>query len=93
MSASQRRPTVSGLQSLSAGATTRWARSGVSGFEVHPDAAPASASYEYFVFRGVTTTIVFSLIAGAVVATEAFLVVRGARGIGVVVAGIFALGA
>jgi len=50
-------------------------------------------THEYLVFRGVTTTIVFSFLAGAVFVTEAFLVLRGARGIGVVVvAGIVAFG-
>ncbi|WP_150958549.1 hypothetical protein [Microbacterium testaceum] len=50
-------------------------------------------THEYLVFRGVTTAIVFALLAGAVFVTEAFLVLRGARGIGVVVvAGIIAFG-
>ncbi|BAJ75580.1 signal transduction histidine kinase [Microbacterium testaceum StLB037] len=50
-------------------------------------------THEYLVFRGVTTTIVFALLAGAVFVTEAFLVLRGARGIGVVVvASIVAFG-
>lgn len=50
-------------------------------------------THEYLVFRGVTTMIVYSLIAGAVFVTEAFLMLRGARGIGVVVAaGIAAFG-
>jgi len=50
-------------------------------------------THEYLVFRGVTTTIVSSFLAGAVLLIEAFLVLRGARGIGVVVvAGIVAFG-
>jgi len=53
----------------------------------------AADTHEYLVFRGVATTIVFSLIAGAVFVTETFLVLRGARGLGVVIlAGFVTLG-
>ncbi|PNW10514.1 hypothetical protein C1632_01690 [Microbacterium testaceum] len=48
-------------------------------------------THEYLVFRGVTTTIVFSLMAGGIFVADAFLVLRGARGTGVVVAGIVVL--
>ncbi|MDZ5144634.1 hypothetical protein [Microbacterium testaceum] len=48
-------------------------------------------THEYLVFRAVTTTIVFSLMAGGIFVADAFLVLRGARGTGVVVAGIVVL--
>ncbi|KTR91316.1 hypothetical protein NS220_14615 [Microbacterium testaceum] len=42
-------------------------------------------THQRLVFRGVTTAIVYSLVVGVVLIAEAFFVMRGARGLGVVI--------